>query len=265
MLETLGPKLQCHDASVQIRRQAFLGCLPHTFPQESPTSAKFRCGQERPYHSLASYRRMPLPAPSIEAEIPVRTASLESRIPCDVLPAAADSRAISLKSGWLFGVAVAIGVFVAALLPFVAALLPAALLADDTAVVVGVSSFLPLVMEGGGGFEGFDIDIWSEVSDAIGVDTTYRLMQFGDLMEALKSGEIDAAVAGISITRDREFEMVNLRLGSLAQTGGPIATSGTAPRPGPGQVAFLSPPSATRTGRAPSRSPQHPRPICGTS
>ncbi len=117
-----------------------------------------------------------------------------------MLRAAPGLRAISLKSGWLFGVAVAIGVFVAALFP-------AALLADDTAVVVGVSSFPPLVMEVGGGFEGFDIDIWSEVADAIGVDTTYRLMQFGDLMEALKSGEIDAAIAGISITRDRELEM----------------------------------------------------------
>jgi len=143
---------------------------------------------------------MPLPTPSIEAEVSGRTVSPESQEPCDVLPAAADSRAISLKSGWLCGVAVAIGVFAAALFP-------AALLAEDTAVVVGVSSFPPLVMEVGGGFEGFDIDIWSEVSDAIGVDTTYRLMQFGDLMEALKSGEIDAAVAGISITRDREFEM----------------------------------------------------------
>lgn len=74
-------------------------------------------------------------------------------------------------------------------------------------MVVGVASFPPLVIERGEGFEGFDIDIWNEVSDAIGVDSTFRLMQFGDLMEALKSGEIDVALAGISITRDREIEM----------------------------------------------------------
>ena len=138
--------------------------------------------------------------PSIEAEAPVRKVSLESRKPGGVLRAAGDLRAISLKSGWLCGVAVAIGALAAAILP-------SGLLAEDTEVVVGVSSFPPLVMEAGGGFEGFDIDIWSEVSDAIGVDTTYRLMQFGDLMEALKSGELDAAIAGISITRDRELEM----------------------------------------------------------
>lgn len=143
---------------------------------------------------------MPLPAPSIGAEVPGRTVSLEPRKPTGVVPAAADLRAISLKPGWLCRVAIAIGACAVALLP-------AVLVAQDTAVVVGLSSFPPLVMEVGGGFEGFDIDIWSEVSDAIGVDTTYRLMQFGDLMEALKSGEIDAAVAGISITHDREFEM----------------------------------------------------------
>ena len=67
---------------------------------------------------------MPLPTPSIEAEVSGRTDSPESQKPCDVLPAAADSRAISLKSGWLCGAAVAIGVFAAALLP-------AALLAED--------------------------------------------------------------------------------------------------------------------------------------
>ena len=117
-----------------------------------------------------------------------------------MLRAATGLRAISLKPGWLCRVAVAIGAFAAALLP-------GALLAEDTPVVVGVASFPPLVMEVGGGFEGFDIDVWSEVSDAIGVETTYRLMQFGDLMEALKDGEIDAAIAGISITRDRELEM----------------------------------------------------------
>lgn len=108
--------------------------------------------------------------------------------------------AISLQSGWLCRFAVALGAVAVALLP-------AALLAEDAAVVVGVASFPPLVIETGESFEGFDIDIWSEVSDAIGVDSTYRLMQFGDLMEALKSGEIDVALAGISITRDRELEM----------------------------------------------------------
>lgn len=136
----------------------------------------------------------------VDAERDLRQVSLESRKSGGVVRPAGQFRAISLKSGWLCRFAVVIGVFAAALYP-------GSLLAEAPAVVVGVSNFPPLVMEVGGGFEGFDIDVWSEVSDAIGVDTTYRLMQFSDLIEALMSGEIDAAVAGISITRDRELEM----------------------------------------------------------
>lgn len=138
--------------------------------------------------------------PSFQAEPPVPSDLSESRKPAGALRAAADLPAIRLEPGWLCRFAVAIGAVAAALLP-------APLSAEDTAVVVGVSNFPPLVMEADGNFEGFDIDIWSEVSGVIGVDSTYRLMQFGDLMEALKSGEVDVAIAGISITRDRELEM----------------------------------------------------------
>ena len=138
--------------------------------------------------------------PSFQAETPVRTDLSESRKPAGILRAAADHPASWLKLGWLCRFAVAIGAFAAALLP-------ATLSAEDTAVIVGVSNFPPLVMEADGNLEGFDIDIWNEVSDVIGVDSTYRLMQFNDLIEALKSGEIDVALAGISITRERELEM----------------------------------------------------------
>ena len=86
-------------------------------------------------------------------------------------------------------------------------MLPATLAGEQSTVVVGVAKFPPLVMESDAGFEGFDIDIWNEVSYAIGVDSTFRPMPFGDLLEAVKNGEIDAAMAGISITRDREVEM----------------------------------------------------------
>lgn len=143
---------------------------------------------------------MALPMPSFQADPPVPSDLSEPRTPAGALWAAAGLAAIWLKFERLCRFAAAIGAFAAALLP-------SALAAEETAVIVGVSNFPPLVMEVEGNFEGFDIDIWSEVSDLIGVDSAYRLMQFGDLMEALKSGEIDVAVAGISITRDRELEM----------------------------------------------------------
>ena len=146
--------------------------------------------------------QVPLPMSSIQAEPPVPGDLSSSRKPAGPSRAAAGLPAAWLRPGWLrsFAFAVASGAFAAALLP-------APLPAQDTEVVVGVSNFPPLVMEAEGSFEGFDIDIWNEVADLIGVDSTYRLMQFGDLIEALKSGEIDVAVAGISITRDRELEM----------------------------------------------------------
>ena len=153
-----------------------------------------------PIATLVRCWQMPLPMPSFRAEPPVPRDLSESRKPAGALQAAAGLAAIWRKPGWLRSLAVAIGAFAVALLP-------APLPAQDTAVVVGVSNFPPLVMEAEGSFEGFDIDIWNEVSELIGVDSTYRLMQFADLMEALKSGEIDVAVAGISITRDRELEM----------------------------------------------------------
>ena len=138
--------------------------------------------------------------PSFQAELPVPGDFSEPQKPAGIAWAAAGLLAIWLGAGWLCRFTVAMGAFAVALLP-------ATLSAEDTGVIVGVSNFPPLVMEAEGSFEGFDIDIWSEVSDVIGVDSTYRLMQFGDLMEALKSGEIDVGLAGISITRDRELEM----------------------------------------------------------
>lgn len=113
---------------------------------------------------------------------------------------------IPLRPQGLVPTAARLSRFAVAIVAFAAALVPASLPAED-AVVVGIANFPPLVMEADGSFEGFDIDIWDEIGDEIGVDSTYVLMQFADLMEALKSGEVDAAIAGISITHDREREM----------------------------------------------------------
>ena len=138
--------------------------------------------------------------PGLEAQPSPPATLAESQQIGGASRAAAGLSAIRFKSGWRCKLAVAIGAIAVALLP-------TTMSAEDTAVIVGVSNFPPLVMEAEGSFEGFDIDVWSEVSDLISVASSYRLMQFGDLMEALKNGEVDVGVAGISITRDRELEM----------------------------------------------------------
>ena len=89
-----------------------------------------------------------------------------------------------------------------------ASALPAALLAAAAdPIVVAVSPFPPHVMQAGSEFEGFDVDIWNAVTREIGSDSAFRLEPFEDLIEAVKTGEVDAAVGGISITRERELLM----------------------------------------------------------
>lgn len=85
--------------------------------------------------------------------------------------------------------------------------LHAAEAAEDSRAVVGISTFPPHVMEVDGRFEGFDIDIWSEVSESVGIDSTYRVMTFEKLLQAIEAGSVNVALAGISITHDRELTM----------------------------------------------------------
>ena len=132
-----------------------------------------------------------------QAELAARGDLLEIRKPACALRAAASRLVIQIRAAWLVGRAAAVGLLVAA-----------PLLADPpaerAALVVGVADIPPLVVQSGEGLQGFDIDIWNEVSAVLGVDSSYRLLRFDDLMEAVERGEVDAAIAGISMTRDRE-------------------------------------------------------------
>ncbi len=87
------------------------------------------------------------------------------------------------------------------------AALAGAAAAAESPLVVGVSAFPPHVIETPDGVQGFDIDIWNEVANSIGISSTFRSMPFEQLIEAVRDGEVDAAVAGMSITADREADM----------------------------------------------------------
>ncbi len=90
---------------------------------------------------------------------------------------------------------------------FLASLPMATVLAAESPLVVGVAAFPPHVVETPEGVRGFDIDIWNEVAQSLGRESTFRLMPFGDLIKSVQSGKVDAAVAGMSITSAREAEM----------------------------------------------------------
>lgn len=52
---------------------------------------------------------------------------------------------------------------------------------------------------------GFSIDVWNEVADRLGVETEWvELESVGDVIDANQQGTVDAGIAGISITRERE-------------------------------------------------------------
>lgn len=52
---------------------------------------------------------------------------------------------------------------------------------------------------------GFSIDYWNEVAGRLEVETDWVVYDtVGDVIEAARTGEVDASIAGISITRDRE-------------------------------------------------------------
>ena len=90
------------------------------------------------------------------------------------------------------------------LLLIAAAVTPA--FAQD-AVVVGVAEFPPNVIIDSSGeaptYEGFDMELWSRVADRAGIEYTVESYSFEGLLEAIRSGEVEVGLAGITINSER--------------------------------------------------------------
>lgn len=71
---------------------------------------------------------------------------------------------------------------------------------------VATKSLPPFVfVEEGEELRGFSIDYWDRVAERLGVRTEWVVMETVDeLIDSVEAGEVDAAIAGISITRERE-------------------------------------------------------------
>lgn len=96
-------------------------------------------------------------------------------------------------------------------LPFVILTLlcvPATISADapPESITVGVSAVKPMVStsKDGTAFTGFDIDVMAEIARRADLTVTYRAYEFDQLIGAVEAGKVDAAMAGISITAERE-------------------------------------------------------------
>ncbi|MBW5800327.1 transporter substrate-binding domain-containing protein [Halomonas elongata] len=76
---------------------------------------------------------------------------------------------------------------------------------DQTLDVATDPSFVPFEMmdQETGEMTGFDMDIIKEISERAGFDYNLRTMDFNGIIPAVQTGNIDIAIAGITITDER--------------------------------------------------------------
>ena len=83
--------------------------------------------------------------------------------------------------------------------------LSAAATAQDEPLRVATKPFPPLVTVQADSFNGFSIEFWDAVARELGLDYEfYEVESVGDQIAAVQNGDADAAIAGITITEERE-------------------------------------------------------------
>lgn len=82
------------------------------------------------------------------------------------------------------------------------------MLAQDSTLVIGVREAPPFVQSDASGYSGLSVDFWNLVEDEARVDFTFKKYQnLPDLLEAVKSGEVDMSINPITVTDQRMQEM----------------------------------------------------------
>lgn len=75
---------------------------------------------------------------------------------------------------------------------------------DSNVLVMGTNAtFKPFEYKDGDTVVGFDVDLAEEIAKSLGAELKIEDMSFDGLLPALESGQIDLAVAGMSVTEDR--------------------------------------------------------------
>ena len=76
---------------------------------------------------------------------------------------------------------------------------------DASVLVMGTNAtFKPFEYKEGGQVVGFDVDLAREIAKDLGAELKIEDMSFDGLLPALEGGRIDIAVAGMSVTEERE-------------------------------------------------------------
>jgi glutamine transport system substrate-binding protein len=80
-------------------------------------------------------------------------------------------------------------------------------MAQAKKIIVGHdTNFMPFEFKDpdSGKYVGFDIDMWTLIAESLGIEYELQPMDFNGLIPALQSGNIDAAIAGMTIKSERE-------------------------------------------------------------
>ncbi len=73
----------------------------------------------------------------------------------------------------------------------------------DKLVVATDTAFVPFEFMQDGEYVGFDIDMWNTIADELGLEFELRPMDFNGIIPGLQTGQVDVALAGITIREDR--------------------------------------------------------------
>lgn len=71
-------------------------------------------------------------------------------------------------------------------------------------VVATDTAFVPFEFKQDGEYTGFDIDMWNAIAEDLGLDYELRPMDFAGIIPALQTGQVDVALAGITIKPERQ-------------------------------------------------------------
>lgn len=73
----------------------------------------------------------------------------------------------------------------------------------DRLVVATDTAFVPFEFMQDGEYVGFDIDMWKIIADELDLEYELRPMDFNGIIPGLQTGQVDVALAGITIRPDR--------------------------------------------------------------
>jgi ABC-type amino acid transport substrate-binding protein len=101
----------------------------------------------------------------------------------------------------------------------------------DKMLVVGIKESPPFIMDQNGEWNGLSIYLWEEIAKNLKVSYEHRSYEeLGELLEAVKKGEVDISVNPLTVTPDRllkvdftqPFFITNLAIAVKKDTKGPV-------------------------------------------